>query len=452
MAYGSAKGRKPMERASKISHSNIINNPTVQAFLDGCTVPKAAEKSVLEALIQDVPEVEDQKIKAVVAVDGSYREAAVRNEFPSSVITFFAFGPLLFKLEELRELDNQPFIAPEDLAKLKNIQRYTLVLPTKNISRASQSLIDSVRSSLHDFFTKAQDEEKPLSEALRWILFRGWKPDGAKTWDIPSCPNVGCTRTYIVLSNDSPDEQACTTCGAPIYLVDALRLHERIDEEQGAGGITSYVMTMLEQIVLVHLIKTLWELKPSLLREVLFIKDGPLAFFGQTAPLSKPMRELAEFLGVQENQPSEPPLLNAAGLEKSGPFVEHAMLIEGQMRPGSVLLLSNEYIYKYIVPGDPKGPDAYGSNTYWGGKFIYKAKDGNVYVATVPMSKYSPNPSYADFHNLTSVLSVLGELRCSMYDNALIPVALANRLISLSDFPSKRILEAFARGSIQAGQ
>lgn len=449
MAYGSAKGRKPMERASKISHSNIINNPSVQSFLDGCTVPRAAEQSTLESLLQIVPDAVDQKIRAVVAVDGSYREAAVRSEFPSSVITFFAFGPLLFKLEELRNLDNQPFIAPEDLAKLKNIQRYTLVLPTKNISRANRSLVDSVRSSLHDFFIDAQDDERSLSETLKWILFRGWRSGGNfQTWTIPSCPNVGCARTNIVLSNNSPDEQACTSCGAPIYLVDALRLHERIDEEQGASGITSYVMTMLEQIVLVHLIKALWDLKPELLREVLFIKDGPLAFFGQTAPLSKPMRELAEFLGIQERQPNDSPLLNAVGLEKSGPFVEHAMLIEGRMQPGSVLLLSNEYIYKYIVPGDPSGPDPYGGNTYWGGKFIYKAKDGNVYVATVPMNNYSSDPSYADFHNLTNILSVLGELRCSMYDNALIPVALANRLISLSDFPSKKILEVFARAQI----
>ena len=31
-----------------------------------------------------------------------------------------------------------------------------------------------------------------------------------------------------------------------------------------------------------------------------------------------------------------------------------------------------------------------------------------------------------------------------MYDNALIPIALANKLVSLSDFPSSRILETFA--------
>jgi hypothetical protein len=35
-----------------------------------------------------------------------------------------------------------------------------------------------------------------------------------------------------------------------------------------------------------------------------------------------------------------------------------------------------------------------------------------------------------------------------MYDNALIPVALANKLVSLSEFPSSRILETFAKETI----
>jgi hypothetical protein len=43
------------------------------------------------------------------------------------------------------------------------------------------------------------------------------------------------------------------------------------------------------------------------------------------------------------------------------------------------------------------------------------------------------------------ILLLIGELRCSMYDNALIPVALANKLVSLSDFPSQRILTTFAK-------
>jgi hypothetical protein len=276
---------------------------------------------------------------------------------------------------------------------------------------------------------------------------------GSQAWEIPSCPNYRCTAEIITLKPDTPDRWTCPACKGPLFLIDALRLHERIDEEQGAGGIASYVMTTLEQIVLVHVIKALYETKPAILAEVLFIKDGPLAFFGPTSPLSKPMRELATFLGKQPDPSkgagSYTSLLNVAGLEKSGPFVEHAIRIADKLNPDSLLVLSNEYIYRYIVPGDPKNADPYGNNTYWGGKLIYKAADGNIYVATIPTGEFKPTASYDDFHNLTETLNVLGTLRCSMYDNALIPVALANKLVSLSEFPSSRILESFAKDSMQ---
>jgi hypothetical protein len=449
VAYASARGRKPMERASKISHAEIISNPSVESFLSSCSVPKPASANTVSGLLQDVPPPVEQPIRAVVAIDGGYREAAVREDYPAAAITFFAFGPLLFKLEALREVSGQPFIAPEDLARLKNIQRYTLVLPTRNISYGGRTLRDSVRRALHEFFCAHHNGDGPLAAALRWLLFRGWVTGGEKSWEIPSCPNYGCTRTNIVLTPQTPDEHACSTCGHPIYLVDSLRLHERVDEEQGAAGITSYVMTLLEQVVLVHVLKALWDLKPTFLREILFIKDGPLAFFGQTAPLSKPMRELAAFLGSRpDGQGGTASLINVVGLEKSGAFVEHAAHIVDRLRPGSVLLLSNDYIYRYIVPGDPTSADPYGKNTYWGGKFIYRAPDENVYVATVPTGDFKPTPAYGDFLNLTQILAVLAELRCSMYDNALIPIALANRLVSLSEFPSTRILETFAREGV----
>jgi hypothetical protein len=453
MAYTSLRGRKPIERASKISHTEIINSPEVKDLLGKCSIPKPAESATLADLAQNVPPPVEQRIRHVVAVDGGYRETSVREDFPSAAITFFTFGPLLFKLADLRDLDAQPFLAPEDMARLKNIQRYTLVLPTRNISREGKSLQVSVRETLQDFFERRDKGDAPLSEALRWLLFRGWASASGQTWQIPQCPNYGCAAGPITLGPDTPDRSSCATCKGPIFLADALRLHERIDEEQGAGGIAGYVMTTLEQLVLVHVIKALLDTKPSILGEILFIKDGPLAFFGQTAPLSQPMRELARFLrshpDASAGSGQTGSLLNVAGLEKSGPFVEHAVQIADHLEPDSLLLLSNEYIYRYIVPGDPNSADPYGKNTYWGGKLIYKADDGNVYVATVPTGDFTPTPAYGDFPNLTEVLSVLGTLRCSMYDNALIPVALANKLVSLSEFPSSRILESFAKDSMQ---
>jgi hypothetical protein len=439
-----------MERASKIAHAEIINNPIVEKFLEGCAIPTPAAPNELAKRATAVPPPVDQRIKTIIAIDGGFTEAPVRREYPSASISFFTFGPLLFHLSDLEELDLQPFIAPEDLARLKHIQRYTLVLPTKNVSLNGKSLQLSVRETLHEFFgQEASPGDAPLVEALRWIMFRGWVKGGEKKWVLPRCPNSGCTRMDLVLTPESLNADTCSACGGPVFIIDALRLQERVDDEQGAGGVLSYVMTTLEHVVLAHLVKTLWELKPSTLGEVIFIKDGPLAFFGQTAPLSQPMRELAAFL-LQQPDPigqggSTVCLLNVVGLEKSGAFVEHAVQIDEHLDPNTALILTTDYIYRHIVPGDPMSQDPYGKNTYWGGKLIYKAADGNLYVATVPTGHFKPTPDFADFPNLAGILSIVGKLRCSMYDNALIPIALVNKLVSLSDFPSARILETFAR-------
>lgn len=452
MAYASVRGRKPLERASKISHAHVIANPAVQSLLSECSVPRPADVSTLTELLQEVPTPFQQPIKVVIAVDGSMREVVVRSEYPSATLTFFSFGPLLFKLEALKGLDMQAFIAPEDLAKLKTIQRYELALPTQNVSRTGLSLSQSIRLTLHEFFSATHVDEEPLYATLRWLIFRKWSGTSTATWNLPSCPNPGCIHGSFSLSTSTPDEFRCPTCGEMIYLIDIARLHERIDEEQGASGISSYVLSLCEQVALSHVVRLIYGIKPSLLAEVLFIKDGPLACFGQIAPLSKPLREMVAFFGHEKIKLAfgiETSLLNLIGLEKSGPFVDHAIHIDRQNRPGTALLLSNEYIYKYIVPGDPFSPDPFGSNTYWGSKLIFKAKDGNTYVATVPTHEgFKPSPIYDDFINLTNVLAAISELRCSMYDNALIPVALANRLVSLSDSPSSRILETFAKDSI----
>jgi hypothetical protein len=51
---------------------------------------------------------------------------------------------------------------------------------------------------------------------------------------------------------------------------------------------------------------------------------------------------------------------------------------------------------------------------------------------------------------IAEVLHVLDLLGCAMYENAVLPVALANKLVSLSDYPSTRILTAFAKNIVDA--
>ena len=97
-------------------------------------------------LIQNISlELEPPKenvINHIIAVDGGYTEVPVNKSFPSSTIAFFQYGALLLKIRDLEEMSESPFISPEAIAKLKELQRLKLVLPTKNVSVKNSAFID----------------------------------------------------------------------------------------------------------------------------------------------------------------------------------------------------------------------------------------------------------------------------------------------------------------------
>ena len=215
------------------------------------------------------------------------------------------------------------------MARLKSLQRYSLVLPTKAVrAPKAASFRAGARQTIQSFMAEKHPE---MLRALQWLLFREWVPGKAKgPWTVPVCPNCGTEAGGRYFESGGPIVNTCESCGEDIYFTDSLRLYERIDEEQGAGGILAYLLSTLEQLVIVHVIRSILEMKPAALREVLLIRDGPLAFFGVVAPLKKPMMELMAYLAEKDNGR---PLICLVGLEKGGHFVEHAALVAPELKP-----------------------------------------------------------------------------------------------------------------------
>jgi len=442
MGYSSRRGRRPNENASKSAHSYVVKDPDVQTFLAECNLPKkSADVSLIDQISVEYKPVSTNPIRHVIAVDGGYTEVVVEKEFPSSTLCFFQFGALIFSIEDLETIERSPFIDPEDMARLKDIQRLKLTLPIRNITlKSCTTMIDSVRTAIHNFFCQSS-EDQSLSETLKWFIFEEYEAPRTE-WRLSSCPTCG-TRNIPVLRSQITDQYTskCEQCSKEIYLIDVFRLHEAIDNELGAGGILGYVMTAIEQILVVHLIRLILKTKPGLLKHALFIKDGPLAFFGQTANMHQPMRALVRYLFKAQD-------LFLAGLEKSGPFVEHADIISQHLKSGNVLLLDDEYIYRNIIPGNPDPSNPYGRSTYYGNKLIFKTLKGSMYVASLPTHEPNIKPIESDFRNLQTILTNIEKLKCDMYDNSLIPVALANKLVSLANHPSSRILQKFATDAV----
>ncbi|NJO64637.1 MAG: NurA domain-containing protein, partial [Richelia sp. RM2_1_2] len=134
MGYTSKHGRRPSEYASKSSHSHIINDNSLRDFLNQCNLPKLASEVSLDDCdrLTHKP-VANNPIRNVVAIDGGYTEVSVQTGFPSSTVCFFQIGALIFSIDDLEGLDKQPFIDPEDMAKLKQIQRLKFTLPVRNV-------------------------------------------------------------------------------------------------------------------------------------------------------------------------------------------------------------------------------------------------------------------------------------------------------------------------------
>jgi hypothetical protein len=442
VSYTRRLGRRPMELASKSSHQHVINDPAVKRFLQRCKLPSsAAEVQLTQHEVTEYEPVADNPIRHIVAVDSGYSEVAVKDNFPSSTLCFFQLGALTFSIADLEAIGRSQFIDPEDMAKLKEIERFKLTLPVRNVALKEQgTLTDSVRVAVYEFFAEERDKTT-LLDTLRWFLFEEYT-DAKAEYNLATCPicwasNITLYRTSVTSNGRVP----CSKCEALLYLTDAFRLHEAVDDSVGAGGILGYVTTLLEQCVMVHMIRLLLDTRPAALKEILFIKDGPLAFFGQTANMFGKMRALLRHLFDHQN-------IYMAGLEKSGAFVEHAAEVASTMKDGTVLILDNDYIYRYIIPGKADPTNPYGRTTYYSAKLIFKSRHAGVHVVTVPTTEARVRPKAADLPNLMTILTNVEKLQCDMYDDALIPIALVNKLVSLANHPSSEILKRFARETV----
>lgn len=438
MAYSS--GKRPFEAASKSNHIHIIKDASVKAFLENHEVPKEGNSiSLLTNYIVDIDYSVNDEIEFVIAVDGGDTSVPVKSKFPSSVITFFQFGANLLTITDLKSLKNEPFISPESIAKLKNLERIKFTMPTKNIglilengSRATLNY--SVRKSIYEFF-----KEYEYLPTLKWFLLREYN-SSVSSYSLASHPNNPEVKDIVISNSNINSDFIIESPDGEIFLTDIFRLHELIDEDQGASGIVGYLRNVIEHFILIDTLRGVFKRKRSSLKEILFIKDGPLGFFGQTANMHEPMRDLINFLS-KENK------IYLCGIEKSGPFVEHAIEIADRLKPGQAYLLSNQHIYKYIKPGDPENSQPYGSTSYYGGKVIFKSQDERLYVVSIPTSNsdFVLNPNKLDYNSLDTVLKHIEDLKSDMYDNSLLPIALANKLVSLSDHPSSVLLEKFAK-------
>lgn len=458
------------EFASKASHADIINNPDVKDFLADCdylALPSSDEVDQQCGQFEEPPASADvQTLSHVIAVDGSPYEASVTNQLPSTKVGYIKVSSVLIDMTQYHGLrvEEGKFVDPFLVAKLQeNSSPITLSLPSANIKYGgAASVRDGFRAALdaqlYDKRTRFRKDDPTTS--LRTTLFHlaARRPlDRLGTGDpgklkLHACPSCGQGPVELV---DVPSPQYCDKCRQPVYPSDCLRIWEAVSNHQSNTEALNRVMSYVEHLLPIHYIRYLSDHSLTLLASTAFFVDSPLAVFGNGAWLSGSiMRYLAELNERLES--NQLPRLLMVGLQKTGQIADYVSLVDRFIPRNRIYTIADDYRYRYIRAGSDKPGFGFGDETYYGQDFIYKTPSGRTFICAVPYPFASKRiPTEQDFiqakseirrySELPRALALIREFECDLYENAVVPVALAHRYTAISLAPGGQVLDLLSR-------
>lgn len=432
MAYKSSSGL-PMERASKIAHMKLIQDDSVIELLQSFHSDEMPlDPPGLEVSGNISPDVEGGvHIRHIVTIDGglSVVPSPVKRE---KTLAFIQVGTCLLKVSDLNEMKNSPMMDPREVQdKLNKISYRPTILPLAGVRRPGMTVRHTIRSCINGVLSSAYTNLYPV---LEFLLFRKWDPDAE--YELPSMNCYGCSETILVPENSKIF--SCSECGYEHYLSDYLQIGQEGGEEWSREDSAYALMAVLETLSLFE-IPAFYVKKNRAdeLKEILFVKDGPLLLRAALSRLVEPIRE---FISWMRDSGFE---LNLIGVEKDGDFTnfisEHKNIFANQ---GDFFLPSAKFLVEE-VGGREFDASTYRNRVNYGSKVAVKLGSNHHVVLHVPTGVFSADPAPADLIGFGRIVRVLFSLLSSQHENALIPLVLANKAVSLSREPSSGILKDF---------
>jgi len=433
----------------------IVESERVQQLLRRSRVLDSS--TITQQATPQTPPIADSTLPSLVlAIDGSHAEVDVRNGYPGAKIGYCSVASVVLNLTEVERLDSKRPVNPIDFRQTEDPSSDASALPGCNvITRDHLSAKDSFREAVFELFHNAiVDEEDNTRLLATYQALFAFKPAGTI-----SCPyaHLGCDRQVTITANLS-------TCSCehrkPLFPTDALRIHERFNDDSGSNGEAfGYVMSVWERLLLIHLLRC-FEQRNWLdrLNNIAFFLDGPLAIFGPPAWLSAAIsRELQRLnMVVREKTGND---MTIVGIEKSGNFVAHFDEIDkledgGQLfQPRTYYMPTDSYIKQRVIFSD--SIKRYGADTYFGRKFFYKTKSGAHIVASIPFltpeqdSLLNDDPSL--YPRFGTVCALLDKLVTSRFPNALSPIVSAHAHASIPLHLGQKVLKQLAQALMREG-
>lgn len=434
----------------------VLSNPTVKNFIDRLykrTYDRDEEERKLTKLGADSLPKSSWLPNNIIAIDGGVQSVPVENGYPGSEIGYITVASVLIKLDRIKELEQESIIDPREFRKTEDPSSIDTVIPGQNV------LLDehtsprvSMRKSLYETFKRTRifsDGETLLDtyEALLKI-----KIDEAKTKESTAQnPIEGYEDNHLYYNFG---EYTDIFSGQILYSTDALRIHELLDPNRSTGEMFGQIMSVMEKLWLVHILRSFEQGKMlSLLRDTAFFLDGPLAVFSTSAWLAPLIRrELSRINEIQKKTNGTD--LVILGIEKTGTFRNHLSDLDtesdgssGRIPARTAILLDDAYIKKNIIFST--SPKPYGQDTYFGRKFFYKTKTGYLLVPVLATydehqaSLATANPH--QYPRLGDVTALLDEMVSNRYPDSVSPLISAHAEAAIPLSLGTKIFDEIAR-------
>ncbi|TQS45211.1 hypothetical protein [Cryptosporangium phraense] len=443
------------ERADRLNHRGLIVDPAVTAALKGMNLPDRAmardriqdDIGALRTSRLDLPLVGRATSRAV-AVDGSPAEVEVLPDFPAARVGYLQVAVAHVDLNRMLAPPADRFVDPREIGRAAVGYVLKSVIPTSVINyRDGQDQPAAIRQAVDTIFRASRmgDSEDDLA-SLTDVLLHVWPgtPDAPAAFlEVRKCPSCGCEGPHRVGSAAI----SCPSCREPIYPTDVLQLHLEVAPEGSNLTVLGRLMNVVEVLVFLWFIRCFAQ--GSEYQHTAFILDGPLSVHGAAADLKRGAERFLQAVHETATRRGwkSPPIL---GLQKTGVLVDHAHQLASLdlLPPGTLVELPDGYLRRWVVPGPAS---AYGKDTDFGRRFLYRTQDGRVHVFAVPRlsggtvtdDRLAVNRNA--YPTLRTTVDLLDTVGTRLYEDAVIPVALAHNYASLPVGIGSEVLRTHAQ-------
>jgi hypothetical protein len=441
------------ERARRLGHVPIVENELVKERLQSYrihsneTVGDVADELLVSADDLPAPGVQ---AKWALSFDGSSQEVAVKEEFPSTRVGYIQVAGVLVYLQKMLSQSQHSFVDPAVIRRATQESLLSIVLPSSNVCRKQVDTVrDSWRVELFELFRDYKVEGQSLLDFYMRLLQTGGRTSasGDEVLLTRCSATKNCSATNVAVSRNG--HTRCPECNRHLFPTDSLRIYEEVQELNTNMTPLGRLRNVLEHIVMLSYLDYLFRRQPRVLSTVAFIIDGPLALFGPQAPLKRAIHDYLQLVARELRRKNYgPPIV--VGIEKGGQFAEHAAQIADYVPIRTLVRIPDGYIFERILTMRSATSSVFGEDTYYGRKFFYKSAQGQMLTITIPclneeLLTQRPPHDPACYVVLPSTLALLDQIGTKLYEDAIIPVALAHSFASIPLKTGSKVLTLLAR-------